>query len=146
LPYLKNSTPNWSQRGKIRNDVIPVLEKWDNRIIDGLFNLSNILKSYNEILNKSIENFKISEIDNLDKLNLCKLYWKYGLHKSFNIYISNNALKSLIERLELWKNKYAKMDVNKKTIIIINKNINMIIIKRTNNNYEYLLTKNDKYS
>jgi tRNA(Ile)-lysidine synthetase-like protein len=141
LPYLKNSTPNWSQRGKIRNDVIPVLEKWDNRIIDGLFNLSNILKSYNEILNKSIENFKISEIDNLDKLNLCKLYWKYGLHKSFNIYISNNALKSLIERLELWKNKYAKMDVNKKTIIIINKNINMIIIKRTNNNYEYLINK-----
>ena len=144
LPYLKNSTPNWCQRGKIRNDVIPVLEKWDNRIIDGLFNLSNKLKSYNEILNKTIENFKISEIDNLDKLNICELYWKYGLHKLFNIYISNKALKSLIERLELWKNKYDKMDVNKKTIIIINKNINMIIIKRTNNNYEYILTKNDK--
>ena len=74
-------------------------------------------------------------------MNLCKLYWKYGLHKSFNIYISNKGLKSLIERLELWKNKYAKMDVNKKTIIIINKNINMIIIKRTNNNYEYLINK-----
>ena len=143
LPYLKNSTPKWSQRGKIRNDVIPVLEKWDKRIIEGLFNLSDILKTYNEILNKSIENFKMNEIGELDKLNMCELYWKYGLHKLFNIYISNKSLKSLKERLELWKNKYNKMDMNKKTIIIINKNINMILIKRNNNNYEYELTKND---
>ncbi len=143
LPYLKNSTPTWCQRGKIRNEVIPILEKWDNRIIDGLFNLSNRLKDYNGILNKLIETFKINEIGKLETLNTSELYWKYGIFKLFNIYISNKSLKSLIERLELWKNKYESIDINKKTIIIINKNINMIIIKRTNNNYEYLLTKND---
>ena len=143
LPYLKNSTPDWCQRGKIRNEVVPILEKWDNRIIDGLFNLSNILKNYNEILNKSIENFRITEKGELETLNLSDLYWKYGIHKIFNLYISNKSLKSLIERLELWKDKYNKIDINKKTKIIINKNINMIIIKRSNNNYEYLLTKND---
>ena len=143
LPYLKNSTPDWCQRGKIRNEVVPILEKWDNRIIDGLFNLSNILKNYNEILNKSIENFRITEKGELETLNLSDLYWKYGIHKIFNLYISNKSLKSLIERLELWKDKYNKIDINKKTKIIINKNINMIIIKRINNNYEYLLTKND---
>ena len=143
LPYLKNSTPDWCQRGKIRNEVVPILEKWDNRIIDGLFNLSNILKNYNEILNKTIENFKITEKGQLETLNLSELYWKYGIHKLFNIYISNKSLKSLIERLELWKYKYNNIDINKKTIIIINKNINMIIIKRSNNTYEYLLTKND---
>jgi tRNA(Ile)-lysidine synthetase-like protein len=143
LPYLKNSTPNWCQRGKIRNEVLPILEKWDNRIIDGLFNISSILKNYNGILNKSIENFKITEIGEIETLNLSELYWKYGIHKLFNLYISNKSLKSLIERLELWKNKYHNIDINKKTTIIINKNINMIIIKRINNNYEYILTKND---
>ena len=143
LPYLKNSTPDWCQRGKIRNEVVPILEKWDNRIIDGLFNLSNILKNYNEILNKSIENFRITEKGELETLNLSDLYWKYGIHKIFNLYISNKSLKSLIERLELWKDKYNKIDINKKTKIIINKNISMIIIKRSNNTYEYLLTKND---
>jgi tRNA(Ile)-lysidine synthetase-like protein len=143
LPYLKNSTPNWCQRGKIRNEVLPILEKWDNRIIDGLFNISSILKNYNGILNKSIENFKITEIVDIETLNLSELYWKYGIHKLFNLYISNKSLKSLIERLELWKNKYHNIDINKKTTIIINKNINMIIIKRINNNYEYILTKND---
>jgi tRNA(Ile)-lysidine synthetase-like protein len=143
LPYLKNSTPDWCQRGKIRNEVLPILEKWDNRIIDGLFNISNILKNYNGILNKSIENFKITEIGDIETLNLSELYWKYGIHKLFNLYISNKSLKSLIERLKLWKNKYHNIDINKKTTIIINKNINMIIIKRINNNYEYILTKND---
>lgn len=143
LPYLKNSTPDWCQRGKIRNEVLPILEKWDNRIIDGLFNISSILKNYNGILNKSIENFKIKETGEIETLNLSELYWKYGIHKLFNIYISNKSLKSLIERLELWKNKYDNIDINKKTTIIINKNINMIIIKRINNNYEYILTKND---
>lgn len=143
LPYLKNSTPSWCQRGKIRYEVLPVLEKWDNRIIEGLFNISNILKNYNGILNKSIENFKIAEIGQLDSLNTSELYWKYGIHKIFNIYISNKSLKSLIDRLELWKTKYDKIDINKNTIIIINKNINMKIIKRLNNQYEYLITKND---
>ena len=114
---------------------MPILEKWDNRIIDGLFNLSNILKNYNEILNKTIENFKITEKGQLETLNLSELYWKYGIHKLFNIYISNKSLKSLIERLELWKDKYNNIDINKKTIIIINKNISMIIIKRSNNTY-----------
>jgi tRNA(Ile)-lysidine synthetase-like protein len=143
LPYLKNSTPDWCQRGKIRNEVLPILEKWDNRIIDGLFNISSILKNYNGILNKSIENFKITETGEIETLNLSELYWKYGIHKLFNIYISNKSLKSVIERLELWKNKYHNIDINKKTTIIINKNINMIIIKRINNKYEYILTKND---
>ena len=143
LPYLKNSTPDWCQRGKIRNEVLPILEKWDNRIIDGLFNISSILKNYNGILNKSIENFKITETGEIETLNLSELYWKYGIHKLFNIYISNKSLKSVIERLELWKNKYLYYDINKKTTIIINKNINMIIIKRINNKYEYILTKND---
>ena len=143
LPYLKNSTPDWCQRGKIRNEVLPILEKWDNRIIDGLFNISSILKNYNGILNKSIENFKITETGEIETLNLSELYWKYGIHKLLNIYISNKSLKSVIERLELWKNKYHNIDINKKTTIIINKNINMIIIKRINNKYEYILTKND---
>jgi hypothetical protein len=107
------------------------------------FNISNILKNYNGILNKSIENFKIAEIGQLDSLNTSELYWKYGIHKIFNIYISNKSLKSLIDRLELWKTKYDKIDINKNTIIIINKNINMKIIKRLNNQYEYLITKND---
>ena len=134
LPYLKNSTPTWSQRGKIRADIIPVLNKWDNRIISGLFNLNDILKDYNEILKTSIQNFKEIEIDKIENLNMSKLYWKHVIFKLFKIYISNKSIESLIQRLELWKNK--QIDINKQTKIIVSKSITIIIIKRKNGYYE----------
>jgi tRNA(Ile)-lysidine synthetase-like protein len=128
LPYLKNSTPNWSQRGKIRTDIVPTLNKWDSRIITGLFNLSDIMRDYNDILKNTIENFKETEIEKIEKLNMCKLYWKHGIFKLFNIYISNKSLETLIQRLELWKSKYDSIDVNKKTYIIVSKFIQIMII------------------
>ncbi len=138
LPYLKNSTPVWSQRGKIRMDVIPVLMNWDNRIIDGLFNLSEVMQNYNEILIKSIENFNEIEIGQLETLNTSKLYWKHGIYKLFNFYITTKSLSALISRIELWKNKYNSIDVNKKTLIIVSNNLTIIIIKRLKNNYEII--------
>jgi tRNA(Ile)-lysidine synthetase-like protein len=138
LPYLKNSTPAWCQRGKIRLEIVPSLMNWDNRIIDGLFNLSDILKNYDEILKKSIENFETTEIGDIERLNTNKLYWKQGIYKLFNIYISNKSLIALIERLELWKSKYNNIDINKKTLIIVSNNLTIIIIKRSNNKYEII--------
>jgi tRNA(Ile)-lysidine synthetase-like protein len=141
LPYLKNSTPRWSQRGKIRTDIIPALNKWDDRIINGLFHLSDVMKDYNEILKRNIENFKEKEIEKLEKLNMSKLYWKHGIFKLFNIYISNKSLDTLIERLELWKNKYNSIDVNKKTFIILSKSIQIMIMKKNDDKYELNIIK-----
>jgi len=141
LPYLKNSTPSWSQRGKIRTDIIPTLAKWDNRIITGLFNLSDVMRDYNEILKRNIENFKETEIEKIEKLNMSKLYWKHGIFKLFNVYISNKSLESLIDRLQLWKKNYNSIDVNKKTFIILSKLIQIIIIKKNNNIYEINIIK-----
>jgi tRNA(Ile)-lysidine synthetase-like protein len=141
LPYLKNSTPNWSQRGKIRTDIVPTLNKWDSRIITGLFNLSDIMRDYNDILKNTIENFKETEIEKIEKLNMCKLYWKHGIFKLFNIYISNKSLETLIQRLELWKSKYDSIDVNKKTYIIVSKFIQIMIIKKNDKKYELNIIK-----
>jgi len=141
LPYLKNSTPKWSQRGKIRTDIIPVLTRWDNRIITGLFNLSDVMRDYNEVLKRNIENFREKEIEKLEKLNMSKLYWKHGIFKLFNIYISNKSLETLIQRLELWKKNYNSIDVNKKTYIILSKSIQIIIIKKNDDKYELNIIK-----
>jgi hypothetical protein len=117
------------------------LEKWDNRIISGLFNLSDVMRDYNEILKRNIENFKEKETEKLEKLNMSKLYWKHGIFKLFNIYISNKSLETLIGRLELWKNKYDTIDVNKKTYIILSKLIQIIIIKKNDDKYELNIIK-----
>jgi tRNA(Ile)-lysidine synthetase-like protein len=137
LPYLKNSTPDWCQRGKIRLLVVPALEKWDNRIIDGLFNVSHILKDLHLNLNTSIQEFKETDTKPLHQFNVSFLYWKYCIFKLFNFYPSNKSLMALIERLTIWKNKYNSLELNKKTKIIIKKNLILLLWKSKNETYSY---------
>ncbi len=139
LPFLKNSTPDWSQRGKIRTNVVPVLEKWDNRVISGLFNTSMILKDLHLNLKMNIkQNFNINMKMNIEDLNLSFLYWKYGIFELFKYYPSNKSLKSLIERLETWKIKSNNIDINKKQKIIINKKLELLIWKNKENQVHFV--------
>ncbi len=139
IPYLKNSTPEWSQRGKIRTSVIPVLEKWDRRIIGGLFEVSTILKDLHINLKLSVEKYEDME-RNINELNLSYLFWKYLIFHRFHYYPSNKSLKSLIERLEIFKNKFHKIDMNKKEKIVIKKNllINIWKTKSLRFNFEFI--------
>jgi len=143
LPYLKNSTPIWCQRGKIRTSVVPILEKWDKRIIEGLFNMTGILKDLHINLLLIIDkDFKKRNNININDLNTSILYWKYGIYKLYNIYVSNKSLNSLIERLKQIKENYKKKEINKKNKIIINKTINLLIWKSKNENeiiYEFII-------
>jgi tRNA(Ile)-lysidine synthetase-like protein len=40
VPYLYDSTPKWSQRGKIRDVVMPCIKDWHEDAIDGFFHMS----------------------------------------------------------------------------------------------------------
>lgn len=154
IPYLKNSTPVWSQRGKIRDNIIPAFNNWDNRSIHGFFELSNIVEELYSTLYININNFisqfiihknmintKTQEICdyykiiiNLSDLNLNKIFWKLVIHKLLNFNLSNKSLINLIDRLKLWVFKYEKHDVNKITSIIISKNIIFNVYKNNINN------------
>jgi len=142
LPYLKNSTPEWCQRGKIRLNVVPTLEKWDNRIIDGLFNINDILKDFHISLKLNIKNFKETDKLNIELLNTSFLYWKYGIFELYKFYPSNKSINSLIERLKIWKNKYNTVDIHKITKILINKKLILLICKCRNNNFSYKFNYN----
>jgi len=136
LSYLKNSTPDWCQRGKIRTNVIPVLEQWDTRFIEGLTNMTSVLKDLHLNLYMTINNnFNFEDEIEIVKLNTSFLYWKYGIFKLFNFYPSNKSLNSLIERLESFLNSYSKRDINKKTKIIINKCLYLSIWKSKKPHY-----------
>jgi tRNA(Ile)-lysidine synthetase-like protein len=141
IPYVKNSTPEWSQRGKIRNNIIPVLNNWDKRVVPGLFNLSdNIQDMYlimesnvNIIINKfkkNEQNYEI-QLNHTELTNyLHKLIWRQIIYKLFNCYPSNKSLIALIDRLNLWLKQ--KKEINKYTKIVINKHIIMEITQLTN--------------
>lgn len=148
IPYTKNSTPEWSQRGKIRNNIVPVLNNWDKRTITGLFNLSDNIQDIYSIIESNvnilINKFKKNEKSYEIKLNtieltnyLHKLIWREIIYKLFNCYPSNKSLISLIDRLKIWlkQKKNTKIVINKNIILNINKldneqndNINIIIL------------------
>lgn len=156
IPYLKNSTPLWSQRGKIRNTIVPTLKDWNSNIITGLFNLTEILKDFNYLLennvNSFIDKFIIMTNDNNKSADLLiskkdliinnKLFWKNVFFKLFNNNLSQPSNKSLINfinMLEIWSNNYYKLELNKYTNIIISKNINFKICKLSADNCNIII-------
>lgn len=55
VPHLFDSTPSWSQRGKIRDSVIPAFKEWDPRIINGLLGVSEMLSQCHRWMQGSLE-------------------------------------------------------------------------------------------
>jgi tRNA(Ile)-lysidine synthetase-like protein len=49
IPYVYDSTPSWSERGKMRDILIPQIINFDKDIIPGLFELSNNLQEIYKI-------------------------------------------------------------------------------------------------
>ena len=85
-------------------------------------------------------NFKNKDTLDINNLNTSFLYWKYGIFKLFNFYPSNKSLNALISRLELWKDTYKSREINKKTKIIIKKELFLSLWKSKINNqmhYEF---------
>lgn len=55
IPYLYDSTPAWSQRGKIRDVVVPAIHTWNPRFVDSSFRLSAHLSDMSMIAAKYID-------------------------------------------------------------------------------------------
>jgi tRNA(Ile)-lysidine synthetase-like protein len=142
LPFLKNSTPEWCQRGKIRTSVVPILKKWDNRIIDGLFNMSLVMEELYKNMMRNVKEFEIRSTIKEENLNSeSYIYWKNVIFNLFKFYPSNKSLRTLIERLENWKNK--KKEINKKTKIIINNRLILLLWKNKEPgmiSYEFIIS------
>jgi hypothetical protein len=119
---------------------LPILEKWDKRIIEGLFDLSSTIKDLHINLKMNVINE--TNIEKKD-INTSILFWKYLIYHKYNFYPSNKSLKSLIERLVIFKNKFSKIDMNKKEKIIIKNNLYLNIWKTKNLNisYEFIINK-----
>ncbi len=69
IPYVYDSTPKWSERGKKRDTLIPFLNKFDPRIINGLEHLSNHIRSVHIVYDEFIKNLITFKIMPNDKKN-----------------------------------------------------------------------------
>jgi len=113
IPYVYYSTPEWSNRGRIRDALVPAINNFDNAILP---NLVTFIKNYNEIYKiyeKSIDKIKYYEnyciIDHSDGIIFFEYFKKIFtmICKKYKIkFVKNKSIEYLIECIQKdFKNK-----------------------------------------
>lgn len=144
IPYFLNSTPSWSCRGVLRDNVIPVLKKqfgdFENNIIKFTESCSNYTKFYDENINHKIKETIMSygsKIEyNKDIINseIIENILLNTMHRNGYHMVSHKLKKNLL--LWLNSNKINQIDLGK----------NMFCYYRNNYIYfvNYMKIINDK--
>ncbi len=156
IPYLKDSTPDWSCRGVLRKQIMPKLvDQWGEGIINNLAGIGQKSKEWESVVNnfilkpiyESIEYKKFGCKINLKKefINFPKIIWEKIFLKIFHnmgiCMISKKNLDSFLVDLEKKINNNSKITFSNNCFGIIH-NYNMYIFK---NIYDkFLLEKNIK--
>ncbi len=125
VPFVYDSTPAWSERGKMRDILFPFLNQFDSRILDGLFSLSTnfkeIYKVYEQSLPNIIYNNDYAIVE--DKEIYFEDYFKKILQRivsHYGIYpIRNKAIAHLVNTLKFDKNTH-KITLSKQLYCVKN--------------------------
>ena len=124
IPYVYDSTPSWSERGMKRDKLIPFLNNFDPRIINGLIEMSQHITSMNRVYQDKISEMVIFSYDK-DRLykdkgqqicNIKKQIMEYDIYVWFDIfsyickclhlpYISKKSIENLYNQINPDSNK-----------------------------------------
>jgi tRNA(Ile)-lysidine synthase TilS/MesJ len=125
IPFIYDSTPEWSERGLLRDKLIPYINNFDCNILYGLYTLCNNFKEIYKIYEKSLPSIIYFEtyciIDNKESIIFFD-YWKKILINIMNYYhyshIKNKSIKHMIERIIEKSNK--RITLSKNSIMQLN--------------------------
>ena len=144
IPYLKDSTPEWSQRGQIRDNVRPALEEWDNRMVQSMFKLSAILKEAESFKQTILADWiRETKVDDkgihlslpLNHNNLCsQSLWKD--------YLSHHGLNIKMKSLEYYMNKMNECSKKHKTFKCALNKDTLILVEFVDNDCKIMIYNN----
>lgn len=153
IPFLQDSTPKWSARGKIRDNVVGALLSINEDAVNSYFTLQEHLTENNKLIMSYIfptmmkkfeydvnvieANFEENELlanhiiwSNIFKSNVFKILFE-------NNSISFKSCQQFVEYIERFKNKFGKMKhdnvFNNKTSFVLKNNV-FANISRTRDN------------
>jgi tRNA(Ile)-lysidine synthase TilS/MesJ len=130
IPHFIDSTPQWSQRGKIRDSVRPAIESWNPKAIESFFGLSNVLTELTKILDSTADLY-LNKIKTENKL---KINIKYKLLEKIlfktiftklGYSVSHKGLESFYEKIKFIKDNFDKYNINAKNLYQLNKEIKL---------------------
>jgi len=135
IPYLKDTTPDWSNRGKMRKEFIPASHKQFGEAIDTkIIEMSDNLKAYKRLIDSKILKPFYDSITNIDSglkcnikdvIDLDVLMWDDILTKLFHMTdVSKPSLKSVKNYKDmLERNQEGVVNFNKLTYCYLENNI-----------------------
>jgi tRNA(Ile)-lysidine synthetase-like protein len=147
IPYLKNTTPEWSNRGKFRNNFYPALiSQYGNDVDQKVINFSEMITSKYKIINKVVYQPVFNSVDiEENKVNISTAIeaeigldeWIYILETLSHLYFkvskpSINSVKNLLIRLQSQSFKEIKIQMNKYYQYLIIKIDNNYFLKLIN--------------
>lgn len=125
VPYLGNSTPTWSERGQVRDVLLPAINTFDGTLIPGFVKMADNMKQLYIIYETIIlNNFYKSIIftDYKVTINLTEaekhygfIFWKDILSRMLNELLKKSASNKSIEAfiIRIANNQYGKIKINK---------------------------------
>lgn len=154
IPFLHDSTPKWSARGKIRDNVVGSLLSINEDAINSYFNLRDHLSENNKLIASYILPNMMKKFENKTNEILIGTFQEYELIANHSIWgkvfgsdkfriffgkrvISFKSIQQFVEYVERFKNKFEKMEqdnvFNYKTKFVL-KNDVYVNIYRTREN------------
>lgn len=128
IPYLIDSTPKWSRRGKIRDDIRPPLEKFDKhlteRIVETCQEQSQMTKDYQKLVNiLPIKQTNHQKFTFNDPEIRTQLFWILMFKRISNItqtiQIKIKSIKNLIKIIDQKNDQFRKISISKDLTIVL---------------------------
>lgn len=127
IPHLPNSTPSWSERGKIREELIPFLNNFDSALVPGFLKLATNTSEFYTIYDKSVTEKFFNSIQFTDsgcniplsettpEKNYGFIFWKeimIRIFKKLDLRLpTNKSIKAFCDRLK--KNSWGLINFSK---------------------------------
>lgn len=158
IPFLQNSTPSWSARGKIRDVILPALQNINPDIMSSFFHLKDYLLSSDESINTFViqqimDKFVVDQANIKCTLKPCELICQISIWTKifqqpiflslFRKNISYKSISEFVKYLERFKEHFDTIHINKKIKYILNPHTYSIIYKTTNNMIQLEFTPNN---
>lgn len=119
IPFLPNSTPPHFHRGKIRNQVVPALDAWNDLFVPGLFRAQDTMAQMHAVVEINVstvvQKFEDTKVVCLDVsyIKMGSYFWKLCIRTLFPTEkLSNKMFESLIDFFER-SPRNSRFEINK---------------------------------